>query len=122
MQKIQSSFKITLLLYIILFILPFSFYFVHASFKTMQKDTKTVQLASWTNGAIGHLAIDPSEQNSKQSIVKIDKTLQSISDWVKQNDNSKYYIGATRLSIPRNEGWFNYFIILKPTFIPKQNP
>ncbi len=98
MQKMQSSFKITILLYIIVLILPFSFYFVYTSFKTMQKDTKTVQLVSWTGGAIEHLAIDPSEKNSKQLIIKTDKTLQDISNWVKQNDTSEYYIGSTTLS------------------------
>ena len=98
MQKMQSSFKITLLLYIIILILPFSFYFVYSSFKTIQKDTKAVQLVSWTAGAVENLAISTSDKDNKQLIIKVDKTLRDTSTWVTINDNSKYYIGATKLS------------------------
>ena len=64
----------------------------------MQKDTKILQLVSWTAGAIENLAINPSDQDNKQLIIKVDKTLQDISIWVTQNDNSEYYIGVTQLS------------------------
>ncbi len=98
MHKMKSSFKITFLLYIIVLILPFSFYFVYSSFKTMQVDTKTVQLVSWTAGTIENLAINHSEQDDKQLIITVNKTFQNVSDWVTKNNHSKYYIGASSLS------------------------
>ncbi len=98
MQRIHSSFKITLLLYIVVLILPFSFYFVYSSFKTMQEDTKTVQLVSWTAGAVENLALNSSVQDNKDLVMKVDKTLQEISAWVAKNNRSEYYIGAGKLS------------------------
>lgn len=98
MQKEWSSFRITLLLYSIVLILPFSFYFVYSSFKTMQNDTKTGYLINWAGGAIEHLAIVPSGQNTRQMVVRIDDTLQKISGWVIQNEDSDLYIGAATLA------------------------
>ncbi len=86
MQKIQSSFKITLLLYIIVLILPFSFYFVYSSFQTMQEDTKIVRQSSWLAGALGHQGKD------------IDTALQNISLWADKNNATELYIGAQSLS------------------------
>ena len=98
MQKMQSSFRITLLLYLLVLILPFSFYFTYTSFQAMQNDTKVVRLVSWTAGAIEHLAIHPSDHGDKQMMQNINKNLQQISDWVIKNDESELYIGATKLS------------------------
>ncbi len=98
MQKMQSSFRITLLLYLLVLILPFSFYFTYTSFQTMQNDTKAVRLVSWTAGAIEHLAIRPSDKDNKQMVIDVNKNLQHISDWVMKNDDSELYIGATKLS------------------------
>ncbi len=98
MQKLQSSFKITLLLYLLVLILPFSFYFTYTSFQTMQNDTKIVRSVSQTSGIIEYLAILHSDQDSKQIIKNVNTNLQHISDWVKQNDDSELYIGATKLS------------------------
>jgi len=98
MQKEWSSFRITLLLYSIVFILPFSFYFVYSSFKTMQNDTKTGYLINWAGGAIEHLAIVPSGQNTIQMVIRIDDTFQKISSWVIQNEDSDLYIGAATLA------------------------
>ena len=98
MQKEWSSFRITLLLYIIVLILPFSFYFVYASFKTMQQDTKIVRQSSWLSGSMNHLSVDPSNKSNQQTIKDIDKTLNEISLWAKKNNDSKLYIGTESLS------------------------
>ena len=87
MQKEWSSFRITLLLYIVVLILPFSFYFVSTSFKTMQEDTKIVRQSSWLAGAIGH------NVNKKD----MDTALQNISLWADKNSDTKLYIGAQSL-------------------------
>jgi len=98
MQKEWSSFRITLILYLVVLILPFSFYFVYTSFKTIQNDTKIVHQTGWTGGAIEYLALNPTSQNSQQTMTHIDSTLQDISSWVIQNNTSNLYIGAESLS------------------------
>ena len=98
MQKEWSSFKITLILYFVVLILPFSFYFVYTSFKTMQHDTKIVRQSSWVTGAMEHLAVNYTNQDDQQMIGRIDTTLHEISLWVAENSDSKLYIGGQTLS------------------------
>jgi len=98
MQKEWSSFRITLLLYLVVLILPFSFYFVYTSFKTMQNDTRIVRQSSWLSGSMNHLAIDPAGKNNQQTIKKIDQTLNEISVWTEKNSDSELYIGAESIS------------------------
>ena len=98
MPKEWSSFRITLLLYILVLILPLSFYFVYSSFKTIQNDTKIVHQTGWAGGAIEYLALNPKSQNFQKTITDIDSNLQYISNWVIKNDKSNLYIGAESLS------------------------
>lgn len=115
MPKEWSSFRITLLLYILVLILPLSFYFVYSSFKTIQNDTKIVHQTGWTGGAIEYLALNPERQNSQRMITDIDNTLQDISQWVIQNDKSNLYIGTASLSqdfAQVNTCWSDYKQIL----------
>ena len=93
MQKEWSSFRLTLIPYLVLLILPFSFYFVYTSFKTMQQDTKIVRQSSWIAGAVGHIT----HKNDQHTIQNIDKTLQRISIWGDTNNDTKLYIGAHTL-------------------------
>ncbi len=95
MQKEWSSFRITLILYLVVLILPFSFYFVYTSFQTMQNDTRIVRQSSWTAGAMLHLVLNPNDQ---QTVVGIDEALQEMSLWVAQNNDSNLYIGSQTLS------------------------
>ncbi len=95
MQKEWSSFRITLILYLVIFILPFSFYFVYTSFQTMQNDTRIVHQSSSVSGAMAHLAL---MQNDQKAVAHIDKALQEISPWVSQNSDSNLYIGSQTLS------------------------
>jgi len=94
MPKEWSSFRITLVLYFVILLLPFSFYFVYTSFQTMQNDTNIVRQSSWAAGAIQYLATSQSEQQIQQ----IDKTMLHLSSWVSQNSDSKLYIGKQSLS------------------------
>ncbi len=94
MSKEWSSFRITLVLYFVVLLLPLSFYFVYASFKTIQNDTKIVRQVSWTAGAMEHLAV----KQTDQQVQHIDKALQIISLWVTKNSDSKLYIGEQTLS------------------------
>lgn len=95
MQKEWSSFRITLILYLVVLLLPLGFYFVYTSFQTMQKDTKVVHQSSWTAGAMARLALT---ENDHETVIHIDKALQEISPWVAQNNDSNLYIGSQTLS------------------------
>ncbi|MDM5263081.1 GGDEF domain-containing protein [Sulfurovum sp. XTW-4] len=95
MQKEWSSFRITLILYLVILILPFSFYFVYTSFQTMRNDTRIVHQSSWTAGAMVHLAL---MQNDQETVAHIDKSLQKLSPWVSKNNDSNLYIGSQTLS------------------------
>ncbi|WP_373032855.1 GGDEF domain-containing protein [Sulfurovum sp.] len=115
MQKEWSSFRITLVLYFVVLLLPFSFYFVYTSFETMQNDTKIVRQSSWTAGAISNLALTANNKSSQQMIKDIDTTLQNISLWVIQNNTSNLYIGTKSLSQDFTQVmtcWDNYREIL----------
>ena len=94
MQQQWSSFRITLLLYIIVLILPVSFYFVYSSAETIKNDTTIVRQSSWLPGAIDHVFIT----QDQQMVMQIDKTLNHISQWEIKNNDSKLYIGAKSLS------------------------
>jgi len=94
MQKEWSSFRITLLLYVVVLLLPFSFYFVYTSFQTMQNNTNIVRQSSWIAGAIQHHVTSKSEQRIQQ----IDKAMLDLSSWVSQNIESELYIGNQSLS------------------------
>lgn len=93
MKKEWSSSRITLLLYFIVLLLPFSFYFIYTSFQTMQKDTTIVRQSAWIPGAMQQLRIDSGQQQTEA----IDKSFNQISLWTQQNNTSDLYIGKTTL-------------------------
>jgi len=97
MQKEFSAFKTTILLYVAVLMLPFGFYFVNSSFKTIQEDTKIVHDTVWITSAIEKLALDPNSQENQSSIHKIDTTLEKLSYWVTNNSDTNLYIGGHSL-------------------------
>jgi len=100
-MKIQnewSSFRLTLLLYSIIFIIPLTFYFVYTSFNDMEDDTKVVYQIGWINGLSKSLTVVPSYQFDQQVTKDIDDKLQNISIWVTKNRNSEFYLGGQTLS------------------------
>ena len=98
MRREWKSFRITLILYSIVFILPSVFYFVYHSFDTMRMDTKTVRQSSWLGGAIESVVLTPNITINSIEVVKIDDTLRQVLTWVMDNDDSNYYIGTKTLS------------------------
>ena len=98
MQKEWSSFRITLVLYILVLILPLSFYYVYTSFKTIQSNTKIVHQTAWIGGAIESLAFTTDKKDIDNTVLQIDNTLEDISKWTEKNDRSKLYIGFKSLS------------------------
>jgi diguanylate cyclase (GGDEF)-like protein len=98
MTKEWSSFRITLVLYILVLILPLSFYFVYSSFKTIQSDTKIVHQTASIGGEIEYLALNPTMHNTQQKMTNIESIFKNISSWVVKNDSSDLYIGTKSLS------------------------
>ena len=86
LQKEWASFRITLLLYMVILVLPLGFYFVHTSFKILQADTQVVRQSSGLVTAI-------SQQNPR-----VDTTLKSIVQWAEKQDDTELYIGVQPLS------------------------
>jgi len=98
MQKEWLSFRLTLLLYSIVLIIPLTFYFVYTSFDAAEDDTKVIRQIGWVEGVSESMAIAPIHQFDQQMVKKIDDTLQNISTWVSKNNDSKFYIGKQTLS------------------------
>jgi len=111
MQKEWSSFRITLVLYILVLILPLSFYYVYTSFKTIQNNTRIVHQTAWVGGAMESLAFATDKKGIDNTILQIDTTLKDIGQWTEKNDQSKLYIGFKSLSedyTQINTCWNNY--------------
>jgi diguanylate cyclase (GGDEF)-like protein len=96
MQKEFSSFKVTMLLYLIVLILPLGIFMVYKSFGTIQQDTKIVYKTQWVDTQIVKFALQPTKI-TKNDIQTIDKNIIDINQWVLLNNNSKFYIGARTL-------------------------
>ncbi len=84
MYKEWESFRITLVLYGIIFILPFTFYFVQNSFETMREDTKTVRQTTWMEAAVQSIALTPGINETSLVVSKIDHKLQQTDVWIKK--------------------------------------
>jgi len=98
MQKEWLSFRLTLLLYSIVLIIPLTFYFVYTSFDAAEDDTKVIRQIGWVEGVSESMSIAPIHQFDQQMVKKIDDTLQKISIWVIQNNDSKFYRGKQTLT------------------------
>ncbi len=90
MPKEWSAFRITLVLYLVILLLPLSFYVVSNAFATMQTDTKVLRTSSRLPGSI--LVAD-----TIVSSADIDHMIKEISPWVQAHKHSEYYIGGTSL-------------------------
>ncbi len=104
MQKSEwSSFRITLMLYIVVLILPINFYFVYSAFNSVKHDTQTVNQIGWVGGAIQYLAAHPSDKDAQQFIAGIDTKLHDMEKWISDNKDSKHYVGGRTLLIDYTE-------------------
>ena len=98
MQKEWSSFRLTLLLYTLVFIMPLTFYFVYTSFNSAQNDTKVIHQIGWIEGVSESINTSSAYTLKQPMVQNIDAALQDISIWVRQNNNSKFYLGGETLS------------------------
>jgi GGDEF domain-containing protein len=99
-QKIEnewSSYRLTLLLYLLVLIIPFTFYFVYISFEGMQKDSKIVHHVGWAEGTLETFSTSSSIALTPKAITKMETTLKEVGAWVQENRASKFYIGGQTL-------------------------
>ena len=87
--KEWESFRITLLLYVIVIVIPLTFYFVYNSFNSLKEDTRVIKQIGWINGVL--------ETNSADKLNSIDKRLDKVSGWVNLNNDSEFYLGSQTL-------------------------
>jgi len=92
-----STFRITTLLYAIIFIIPFLFYFIHASFDDIQQDSKIVKEVGWAEGVMDTLLSLENQKPDPHTVARIDHVFQEVGIWVNNNQNSKFYIGGSSL-------------------------
>ncbi|HFU74536.1 MAG TPA: diguanylate cyclase, partial [Helicobacteraceae bacterium] len=97
MQNQWSSFKITWILYLVVFLIPVSFYYVSTSFNEIKEGTKVIRQSSWLAGNTFYPLQDKNtdEQHYKKRLVT--NALRTIAAWVDSNKNSEFYIGDLSL-------------------------
>jgi GGDEF domain-containing protein len=118
MQKEWTSYRITLVLYLLVLLIPVSFYLVTSSIQTMTEDTKAIRQSSWLAGTAEYIAQNPNMSKMDVKMVKVDQALQEISKWVEKNNVSKFYIGDQTLQkdFEQVEGcWKSYKTVLSQT-------
>jgi len=92
-----SAYKITLLLYLGVLLLPISFYFSYSSFSEIQTDTKVLNKLALNSASI--LTLDTFEDalEKQKTIKKIDNVFQGLRPWMVENDSKSFYVGSVPL-------------------------
>jgi len=91
MKRDWSIFRITVLLYAIVVLLPLNYYFAKDSFSSMQNDAETMQKLVYINGAIQRLTTVKDGEQLAQDMVAIEDALKTIDhDFLQLPANQKY--------------------------------
>ncbi len=80
MKKDWSVFRITMLLYLIVALMPLNYYFAKRSFDSMQSDGSTMRELVYINGAIQRLITLPDSEERNRLIEKIGGTFEIIDE------------------------------------------
>lgn len=97
MRKEWESFRITIVLYLIVLALPFSAYFIYDAFKTIEYDTQTISKAGSVGGKILKRIHEGREEVWSDDADRIGKILEEVGQWVRQNNGTGYYVGSRSL-------------------------
>ncbi len=98
MQKEWTAFRITLLLYVAVLVLPISFYFVFDAFDTMQNDTKAMQRIGQIGNTIERLASLEKGEKNRAIFNQVDTELTELQTWFSQKDIDRVTAGGRTLS------------------------
>jgi len=91
MKRDWSIFRITVLLYAIVVLLPLNYYFAKDSFSSIQNDAETMQELVYINGAIQRLATINDEQQLTEGVVAVEDALKKIDhDFLQLSANQEY--------------------------------
>jgi diguanylate cyclase (GGDEF)-like protein len=92
-----SAYKITLLLYFGVILLPISFYYSYSSFSEIQSDTSMLNDLTINGGSI--LSVNNTMDYSKKqkTIKNIDIVFKRLRPWIVENDGNKFYVGSEPL-------------------------
>jgi len=97
MQQTWSAFRITLLLYLGVLLLPFSFYYTYNSIQDLTSDTTVMRKISQNGGEMLVFA-ETSDVNVREKIkLNIDKSLTELSPWFASNEREEFYVGGKTL-------------------------
>jgi len=98
-----SAYKITLLLYLGVLLLPVSFYFSYSSFDEIKSDTLAINKLTITSGQIVYLSSISNNIDKQKLIVEIDKNLLDLKPWIVQNNENHFYVGSEPLEKKYNQ-------------------
>ena len=94
MQHDWSSYRITLLLYLGVLILPFSFYITYSAMQDVSSGITIIRQLSQTGGEM--LAFEQTEEVKNRTKIKgqIDKDLEQLSPWFQSDSIQEFYVGG----------------------------
>ncbi len=97
MQTSWRDCRITLLLYLGILILPFTFYFNYSAMQDIESDTRIIHQLNQCGGEM--LAYEQTDDESKRSMIgsKIDLKLKQFTPWFESNKRTKFYVGGRTL-------------------------
>lgn len=91
MKRDWSVFRITILLYAIVILLPFNYYFAYHSFQSMQSDGVTMNRLVYINGAIQRVIGVTDLLIQKKMIEEIETSFKAIDhDFLQETANAEY--------------------------------
>jgi len=98
MKQDWSAYRITLLLYLGVLILPFSFYYTYSAMQDMTSDTTVIHQLSQAGGEM--LAFEQTDEPKERAVVKskIDENLKALTPWFASDDRVEFYVGGRTLA------------------------
>jgi diguanylate cyclase (GGDEF)-like protein len=112
MQLDWSAYRITLLLYIGVLILPFSFYYTYTSLQNLEANRTILYQLNKSGAEILAVTHTQDPQERSRHIKEIDKTLFMIKPWFKENNRKEFYVGGRSL-LEDYDQLLKYWNILK---------
>jgi len=103
MQINWSAYRITLLLYAGVLLLPFGFYYSYSLFDEVHVDTAVMKKLSISGGEILLLSKIENREVREKKILTIDRRLKKIEPWIKEHNEDRFYVGGQSFLIDYNQ-------------------
>ncbi len=105
MKKDWPVFRITVLLYMIVVLLPLNYYFANRSFQSMQNDGSTMQQLVYINGGIQRILALPDSAERNTLIKEIESSFETIDEAFLQAPANAEYVALFRADEGFNVMW-----------------